>query len=251
MKIYRAIIIDDEQNGLEALSILIARYLPDLYVVAQSTKPIEAIGLIESYRPEIVFLDINMPELNGFELIENLSWRNFNLIFTTAHQEHALKALKINAFDYLLKPIDPDELKDAVARVLKKTSDDQQIGSLDFAALFRSLDQQQKTKVLVNTKLSLEPIPADEILCLESKSNYTVLYLSSGVSKVTSRSLKEYELELCIPNSNFMRVHHSYIVNLEKVMRFIKGSSEIVLHSGQKIPLANSKKEKFVQWLNV
>src|SRR3954466_7376140 len=105
----RAIIIDDEQKGIDTIKILCGKYIPEINIVAESTKPMEAITLIENYKPEIVFLDIQMPGLDGFELLEKLNWQQFNLVFTTAHQEYALKALKNNAIDYLLKPIDHED----------------------------------------------------------------------------------------------------------------------------------------------
>src|SRR5689334_2979535 len=107
----RAIIVDDEETGITTLRILIGKHIPDVKVVAVCTRAREAVELIANYKPEIVFLDISMPEMDGFELLEKLEWKNFNLIFTTAHQEYALKALKQNALDYLLKPVYHKELQ--------------------------------------------------------------------------------------------------------------------------------------------
>ena len=112
----KAIIIDDEQRGINALKILIDKFVPDVKVVADSTDANQGIELIENYAPDIVFLDINMPEMNGFELLGKLKWNNFNLVFTTAHQEFALKAIKNNAIDYLLKPYSQDRFSKAVQK---------------------------------------------------------------------------------------------------------------------------------------
>src|SRR3954464_1482839 len=118
--ILRAIIIDDEYKGISTLKTLVEEYIRDVRVVAETTSAGEAIRLIEDYKPEIVFLDINMPEMSGFELLEKLRWRNFSLVFITAHQQYALKALKNNAVDYLLKPVDYTELQAAVAKIQKQ-----------------------------------------------------------------------------------------------------------------------------------
>src|SRR6218665_2377887 len=120
--ILRAVIIDDEKKGIDSLSILIQKFAEDVKVVAHTTQAADAIELIESYRPEIVFLDIQMPGMNGFEILEKLKQRNFCLVFTTAHEEYALKALKNNAVDYLLKPIGRDDLKLAMERIRERLS---------------------------------------------------------------------------------------------------------------------------------
>jgi two-component system, LytTR family, response regulator len=112
----RAIIIDDEQSGINSLRLHLERFTADVKVVASSTDPAQGIGLIEDFRPEIVFLDINMPGLNGFELLAKLKYRKFHLIFTTAHDEYGLQAIKENALDYLLKPIDKQDLLEAIAK---------------------------------------------------------------------------------------------------------------------------------------
>ena len=113
----RAIIVDDEDTGIENLKLILEKHIPDVKVIGHSTQPREALTLIEDYHPDIVFLDISMPEMDGFQMLDNLRWKKFCLIFITAHQEFGLKALKQNAIDYLLKPIDHHELKQAVGRV--------------------------------------------------------------------------------------------------------------------------------------
>src|SRR5688500_4469180 len=120
----RSVIIDDEQKGIDSLKMLIELFIPELKVVAETTRPELSLELIENYMPEIVFLDINMPDMNGFQVLEKLQWREFHLVFTTAHQEYGLKALKNNAFDYLLKPIDHEELQETVRKIKNKLSKD-------------------------------------------------------------------------------------------------------------------------------
>lgn len=248
----RAIIIDDEQKGINTLKILIEKYTENLRVVAECTKAVNGIELIENYKPEIVFLDINMPEMTGFELLENLKWKNFNLVFTTAHQEHALKAIKNNAIDYLLKPIDYRELQMAVDKIREqiltnKTKDN----AFGYNQLIETISQYHKKKIVVNSKLGTESIDLPEIIYMESLSNYTQICLQDSRKILTAKTLKEFDVQLNGPNSNFMRVHNSFLINLTKVSRYLKEDGNIIMINNQAIPLAKSRKEAFYEWLNL
>lgn len=245
----RAIIIDDEQKGINTLKILIEKHIEGVKIVAESTKASEGITLIENYKPEIVFLDINMPEMDGFELLEKLSWKKFNLVFTTAHQEFGLKAIKNNAVDYLLKPIDYQDIQIAIAKIRANIEKDK--NHFDYSALLNTINQTQKKRIVINSKSGVESIEVNEIVCLESLSNYTQIYLDDSLTILTSKTLKEFDLQLCQPNTNFMRVHNSYVINLHKVSRYLKDDENIVLTNGKLIPLAKSRKEVFFEWLNV
>jgi two-component system LytT family response regulator len=252
MKILRAIIIDDEQKGIDTLKILIWKFIGEVKVVATTTDPEEAIELIENYEPEIVFLDINMPEMTGFELLEKITWKNFDLVFTTAHQEHALKALKINAIDYILKPIDFEDLRSAVSKIINKVSFNENSNTtFNFNELLNTIQQYHKQKIIINSKSGIESIDVHEIISLESQSNYTQIYLENSRIILTSKSLKEFDNELCRSNVSFMRIHHSYIINLQKVSRYLKVQDNIVMNNSQKIPVSKSRKESFFNWLNI
>jgi two-component system LytT family response regulator len=245
----RAVIIDDEQKGINTLKILIEKHIEGVKIVAESTKAIEGITLIENYKPEIVFLDINMPEINGFELLEMLFWKNFNLVFTTAHQEYGLKALKNNAVDYLLKPIDHKDLQFSITKIKTKLASER--NNIDYAGLINSINQVQKKKIVINSKSGIESIEASEIVCLESMSNYTQIHLHDSPSILTSKTLKEFDMQLCQPDVNFMRVHNSYVINLNQVLRYLKDQESIVMANDQHIPLAKSRKEAFIKWLKI
>lgn len=245
----RAIIIDDEQRGINTLKLLLARYVPEVKIVADCSEPLKAMDLIENYRPEIVFLDINMPEMDGFELLEKLQWKNFNLVFTTAHQEYALKAIKNNAIDYLLKPIDHVDLKAAVERIIKRAEQHDLDLKFNYSQLIQDLHQKQR--ILVNSRSGVEAIELDEIICMESESNYTTVFLHEGKKITTAKTLKEFEGQLCSEGSSFMRVHQSYIINLKKVLRFVKTNDLIILSDDLQAPLSKSKRESFFKWMNV
>lgn len=246
----RAIIIDDEEIGAKTLKILIERYIADVKVVAHTTRPKEAIVLIEDYKPEIVFLDITMPEMDGFELLEQLKWRKFDLIFTTAHQEHGIKAIKHNASDYLLKPIDHADLFVAVEKIkrrLEQNKHNQESSLFNTAVDF---SKQVTHKLAVSSKHSVESIDPAEIVSLESKSNYTKVCLLDGRNILSPRTLGEFDLQLCHTNPNFMRVHHSFVINLQNVLRYMKESDTLIMINNQKIPLARSRRNAFIKWLN-
>lgn len=245
----RALIIDDEIKGIDTLSMLIRMYVPDIRVVAHSTKAAEGIELIENYKPEIVFLDINMPEMNGFELLEKLQWNEFNLVFTTAHQEYGLRALKSNAVDYLLKPIDHSDLIDAIDRIKRKSETAHGNEKFNYQALLSST--RQRNKILISLRFGVESVNLDEIMYFESQSNYTRICLVDKKEILSSKTLKEFEQELCAGDTNFMRVHHSFIANLTKVSRYLKVSDCLVMSDDQKIPVAKSRRESFFKWMSI
>ncbi len=243
----RSIIIDDEETGIETLKLLIERYIDDVKVVSETTQSTKAIELIEDFKPEIVFLDISMPEMDGFELLEKLELKKFNLIFTTAHQEYALKALKQNAIDYLLKPVDYRDLRIAIDKVKKQMADE--LVRFDYSSI-QNIFQHQAHKLGVNSKEGVEYIDPLDIISLESSSNYTRLYLNDSSTILSPKSLKEFETQLCDNNLNFMRVHYSFVINLRKVSRYLKDEEDIIMVNNQKIPLAKSRRDVFMKWLN-
>ena len=248
----RSIIIDDEYKGISTLKTLIEEYIEDINIVAETTVASEAIKLIENYKPEIVFLDINMPEMTGFELLEKLTWKNFNLVFITAHQEYALKALKNNAVDYILKPIDHEEVQAAVTKIKNRLAINENSISLgNYTQLLTELKNYQKNKILVSLKAGIEAIETQDIIYLESNSNYTTIYLNAMPALSTSKTLKDFEDQLCRPGTGFMRVHHSFIVNLNKVTRYLKSEDLIILEDGVKIPLSKSRRDVFYEWMQV
>jgi len=244
----RCIIIDDEEFGIDTLTILLNIHVPEIKIVAQATRAAEGLKLIEDYKPEIVFLDINMPVMDGFEMLKKLTWNTFKLIFTTAHQEHGLKAIKHSAVDYLLKPIDPKELRIAVDKVIQQTT--REIGySFDYSSL-NAISQYQDRKLGINSKEGVEYIEHSQIIYLESQSNYTKIYLNKLSTIVSPKTLREFELLLCVDNQHFMRVHHSYVINLNKVSRYLKDQETIVMMNSQSIPLSKSRRESFFRWLH-
>ena len=233
----RAVIIDDELIGINTLKVLIEKNTHGVKVVAIATEPEKGIELIEDYKPDIVFLDINMPRINGFELLEAVKFKSFKLIFTTAYEEYAIKAIKNKAFDYLLKPIHIEELKTCIGAVLEHFGKNQ-----------AAAKSQQKNIIELSVKNGIIFIKPQEIIRLEADRSYTIFYLVNNVKHVASKSLKEYEAFLS-PDL-FYRCHPSHVVNLSMVSRIISDEGLFVqMNDGSKPELLRRNKQLFLEKL--
>jgi two-component system LytT family response regulator len=245
-----AVIIDDEMSGVISLELLLGKFVKDVKVVATTTDAAKGITIINDYRPDIVFLDINMPGLNGFELLERLEYRNFSLIFSTAHEEYALKALKLDASDYLLKPIDLEELKKAVKKVKQRI--DERLNLPDVLTRLKEIGEIRSLRIPLPTKNNIEYISPAQVLYIEADSNYSTVTLSNGVKESVNQSLKEYEKLLCRNGFGFMRIHNSFIVNLFYVTRYLREDGGYVVVQGHKtIPVSKNKKAEFLKKINL
>lgn len=239
---YSAIIVDDEPGGAEALEILIKDYCPKLEVKGTANSVEQAVLMVLQYKPAVLFIDIQMPTGSGFEVIEQTSHMQYKVIFTTAHEEYALQAIKANAIDYLLKPIIADELVKAVTKAV--TSDEQRLTQL----LSMVGKMNNKPKVSIPCSEGLLFVEVDEITRLEADSNYTYIFLAQGKKITASKTLKD--MEKLLPD-NFVRVHTTHIVNIDRVEKYIKGDGGyIVLDDGKTIPVSRSQKQAFLKRLS-
>lgn len=243
----RAIIIDDEQQGINNIRLLVSKYIDDLKIVAETTDAFRGVELIEDYKPEIVFLDIKMPHLDGFGVLKKLQFRDFALIFTTAHEEYGLQAIKNDAFDYLLKPVDIDDLRTAIRKVRENLEKKKPVS--DLSKLFAGPAADQQNKIQFNTKDRIEYVNKSDIIKLESDSNYTFVYWTGGQRLLVSKTIGDFETLLCGADSQFMRVHHSYIVNLARVTRYVRTSGMIITDEGYEVPISKNKLADFKRWL--
>jgi two-component system LytT family response regulator len=245
-----ALIVDDEENGLRSLELLIKKFTPEIKVVAMTTEAIKSVELINNYRPDVVFLDINMPNMNGFEVLDKISFKNFHLIFTTAHEEYALRAIKQRAIDYLLKPIDGDDLRAAVVKVQKAIK--QKLAVPDALRLLSELNEPEIIRVSVPTKAGVDLVSASEILYIEADSNNASITFANGNQTKVTRSLKEYEEMLCIKDGGFIRIHNSFIINVNYVTRYLKeDGGYAVLDNKKSIPVSKQKKDEFLKRINL
>ena len=241
----KAILIDDEDHCLATLSILLREYCQEVHIAAKCSSAAEGLQAIVKIQPQLVFLDIEMPGMNGFEMLEQFSEIPFAIIFTTSYDQYAIKAFRFSALDYLLKPIDPIDLQAAVKKV-------QEQKQLPMAEQFQLLLEQIKgkerhfNKIAVPTLEGFEMIPADEIVRLEADNNYTHLFLRNKTRVTACRTLKEMEQQLQ-PFPNFVRVHYSYMVNLNEVTKYIRGDGGyLVMSDGSTVNVSKSRKEALI-----
>jgi two-component system LytT family response regulator len=247
----KAIIVDDEEGSVTTLEMLIKKYCPEVSLVATFLDPMKAIAEIDNYMPDILFLDIEMPYANAFDLLDKLAPVNFEVIFVTAFNNYALKAIKYAAVDYLLKPVSIEELKFAIGKAGKQLElRHRYFENVRVSGLLQNLKQSDKGshKITLPTKNGFELEEAKNIVYLEASGSYSVLVMNTGNKILVSKSLKEFE-EMLTEN-NFVRVHHSYIVNIYYVREFIKGrGGTISMKNGDHIEVAVRKKQDFLDRL--
>lgn len=244
------IIIDDEKFCIEVLEELIKEYCPMLNVVATCQGGEEGIKAITSHQPDLIFLDIEMPRMSGFDMLERLLPFRFDVIFTTAYDNYAVRAFKYSAMDYLLKPVDASDLKEAVEKFLHpRQSHNYPVQLSLLRENIKLINPAHIQKIAIPTTEGLTMQPINEILYCEASSSYTIFHLVKGSRIVSARTLKEYE-ELLEPH-NFFRVHHSHVVNLNYVEKYIKGDGGMLLLSnGAAIAVSRSRKDMVVERLH-
>lgn len=243
----KAIIIDDEPYCCEILAAMLESDCPDVEVISICSNASDGLINIRQYSPDLVFLDVEMPRMNGFEMLEQLPSTNFHLIFTTSYDQYALKAIHFSAIDYLLKPIDREELKKAVQKVKER----QQVTiPQQLEILMEKLKQNSNpaSKIALPTMEGLQMIPIETIVSCESDDNYTDIKLKTGKKLLVTRSLKE--IEEILEQHSFIRVHRSYLVNLNEIEKYIKGEGGyLVMSDGTSIDVARNKKEVLLKKL--
>jgi len=230
----RAIIIDDELIAIEALKVLLGRH-KGIKVVASATSPGKGIELIDDYRPDVVFLDISMPGMDAFDLLDNLNYKNFKLVFTTAHEEYAIKAIKSKAFDYLLKPIDNEELNACVDAIIHSCDES-------------TTHPKPNGIIELSVRDGIIFIKPRDIIRLEASGSYTAFHLVGGIKHLASKSLKEYEQQL--DTRHFFRCHNSHIINLHKVVKLVSTDGLFVrMEDGSMPEVARKNKDAFLEHL--
>jgi two-component system LytT family response regulator len=243
----KAILVDDEVHCLDTLSILLKEYCPEVQILEKCRSAKSALEAIEKLKPVLVFLDIEMPAMNGFEMLEQFEEIPFAMIFTTSYDQYAIKAIRFSALDYLLKPIDPKELMTAVNKVetQKKLP-----GAEQFQMLLNQVQHKQTgfKKIAVPTSEGFELIPADQILRCEADDNYTYIFLKNKNRIIACRTLKEVEEQLR-DFSYFVRVHHSYVVNLNEVSKYVRGEGGyVVMSDGSSVNVSRSRKDALLKY---
>jgi two-component system LytT family response regulator len=239
-----AIIIDDESKGRIALRQKLQDYCPMVEILGEASDGAEGIILIEKLKPQILFLDIEMPRMDGFEMLRQIEHKDFHIIFTTAYDQYAIKAIKYAAFDYLLKPVDIEELKAAVDKAHQRTT---QLTSKKLETLEHNLQSLHTlNKLAIPTLEGYLFFDISHIIHLEAQSNYTAIYFTDYPKLIASRTLKDFEDLL--PSEIFFRPHHSHIINLNYIKRYIKGDGgQIEMQNGNFVTVARRKKDEFLK----
>jgi len=233
----RAVIIDDELIGINTLKLLIEKNTNQLKVIAFTCDPIEGIQLIESLKPDVVFLDVSMPKMNGFELLDQLSYKQFKLVFTTAHQGFALQAIKNRAQDFLLKPIDIDELRACLKIIID-----------EFYVSLKPKSENLSPIIDLSVKDGIIFIKQNDIIRLEASGSYCTFYLENKIKHIASKNLKECELML--NHQHFFRCHLSHIVNLNKVVKMVSADGLFAQMTDGSMPeISRKNKEIFLEKL--
>ncbi|MGH2646380.1 MAG: LytR/AlgR family response regulator transcription factor [Ginsengibacter sp.] len=243
----KAICVDDEMHCLKTLDMLLKEYCPEVQLLEKCSNAATGLKAIEKFKPDLVFLDIEMPHMNGFEMLERFSEIPFAVIFTTGYDQYAIKAIHFSALDYLLKPIEPKELIKGVHKIQtqKKLPGDEQ-----FQMLLSKINNKEIIfpKIPVPTSDGFELIPVEEVLFCEANDNYTWFHLKSKRKIIACRMLKEVEEQLN-DFAFFVRVHHSYLVNIKEATKYVRGEGGyIVMSDGSAVNVSRSRKDALLKW---
>lgn len=231
MTLIKACIVDDETLAIAAIRVDLSRHCPSVEVQAEFKSPAQALEFLKTSTIDLLFLDIEMPEMTGLELLDKLGNFNFDVVFTTAYSEYALQAFKLNAIDYLLKPVDTQELVNTVNRVIEKKK--------------LTANIPKPFKIALADANSLEFVAMDNIMYCIADKNYTTFYLQNGSKKLVSKNIGEYEKIL--DNSKFIRIHQSSIVNVNYVSKLIKGENgAAVMEDGCELSVSRAKRKDFL-----
>jgi two-component system, LytTR family, response regulator len=238
----KILIVDDEARTRELIAKMIDSFGYDLETIPEGSSVETAIKAIHEHQPDIVFLDIQMPDGTGFDVIKAIEGKNFEVIFITAHEEFAIKAIKFSALDYLLKPVDTSELKDALDRALE--SIEHRTEGNQFEALKQNINPNEKRRLVLKTQESVHVVDLDDIIRCEADRNYTSFYLKGSKKILVSKTLKEYETLLS--SHNFLRVQQSHLININYVDRYDKkNGGAVVMKDGSEVPLSPAKRDIF------
>ncbi|MEO6253635.1 MAG: LytTR family DNA-binding domain-containing protein [Ferruginibacter sp.] len=247
MDTIKALIIDDEPSAVKTLSLMILHYLPEIKELKTTNDPHEGLFLLKDFQPHVLFIDIQMPLMSGFELLKQIPKINFNIIFTTAHDEYAIEAIRFSALDYLLKPIDADELRNSFNRFLQMRT-----GIAGNQPLYNNFMYNLNIKDKKDFKLALSTTQGtffykpEEIIRLEGESNYTKFFFTNKTTLLTSRTLRDYEEIL--ESRGFIRVHKSHLVNKAYVINYT-GDGMLTMADSSKVEISRRRKEDVITQL--
>jgi two-component system, LytTR family, response regulator len=243
------LIIDDEEDGREALKIAIQKYCPELTVAQLCETPEQGLEAIKANKPDLVFLDVQMPNMSGFDLLQQASPLDFEVIFVTAHDQYAIKAIKFSALDYLLKPIDVDELLHSIQKVKERLH--QVNNAHRYQSVLHNIQYKKKDieKLAIPTAEGIDFFETDDLIFCKADGSYTELFLRNNTSQMVCKNLKDFEGLLM--ESGFCRVHHAALINMKHIQKYVKGEGGyVIMTDGHVVDISRRKKEEFLQLLN-
>lgn len=241
----KAVIVEDEKHSRETLKNLLQEFCLNVEVIGLASNVTEAVSIIKINQPDVVFLDIELQTGTGFDVLEQVSHLNFEVIFTTAFEQYAIKAVKFSSLDYLLKPIDLDELQNAIEKA--QTKKNQVVYKKQLETLMLNLKQQKPklNKICLATSDGFEFIEVNDIIYCKAEGSYTAFILKNSEKLLVSKNLKEYENLLL--DQDFMRVHNSFLINLKEIKKYIKSDGGyIIMNNNDTVSISRSKKEDFL-----
>ncbi len=245
----KVIIIDDEPDCVKLLALQLKMYCPQVEIVAECTASNDALVQIKALQPDLVFLDIEMPVMNGFQLLEALGPINFSLVFVTAYDKFAVKAFRFNALDYLLKPIDGKDLKVSVQKALLQKPNQQQLQSVK--QQLNGGEKYHPDKIALPYQNGVTFTEIKNIIYCESDNNYTKFHMVDGKQYTVAKTLGD--IQEVLEERNFLRVHRQYLINLNHIKKYVRGEGNyLIMNNDANIPVARNKKEKLIEkfgWL--
>lgn len=246
----KALIIDDEQKARNILHHFVSNFIPEVKELQQAASVDEALQLLQTFKPDIVFLDVEMPHKNGFDFLTAVPDASFDVIFTTAYNQYAIQAIRFSALDYLLKPVDPEELKAAVQRHLEKKESEEQKKEL-YSNLVQNIEKKEVKdfKIAVPSTEGVHFFRVEEILRLEADSSYTHIHLVNRKPFIASKTLRHFEEML--EEFHFIRTHKSHLVNPKHITRISNDNSFVILTDGSQVEVSRRKKDEVQEQLKM
>ncbi|HEX7844645.1 MAG TPA: LytTR family DNA-binding domain-containing protein [Chitinophagaceae bacterium] len=245
----QTLIIDDEINCIESLVFDLKKHCPEVEVIDTSTSSKQGLLSIKKHKPDLLFLDVQMPWMNGFEMLELVENIDFAIIFTTAYDQFAAKAFRLSAIDYLLKPIDVNDLKEAVGKAMERIK--QRAGTENISNLLENIKKPViKQRIAFPGRDGYEFIEGDKIIYAQAEGSYTHVFLNDKRKLIISKTLSD--IEEMLPPDNFQRIHHSSLVNLSHVTHLYKSDGGyIMLDNGEKLAISKSRKDSLIEKLGL
>lgn len=249
----KSIIIDDDSNLRNGLIQMLQLYAPDIQVVAQAEEVQQGVALLHTHQPDVVFLDIQLTDGTGFDILESYQSLhgkpNFQVVFITAHEQYAIKAFRFSALDFLLKPVDPQELKEVVQKIKSQKQMPSDFKNIEVLLEHISKKTETKKRIALATQEGTTLVDIQDIIRCESSDNYTTFYIKNHKSILISKTLKEYE-EL-LSEYGFERIHQSHLINLDFMKTYIKKDGNyVVMQDGTQLPVSQRKKERLQEIIN-